>query len=95
MFDGKSINTFYIFFNRSRNIRVNRSVRALSSNLLLTGDILVVCGSARSKGVVNMRGYDGKLADFALKKYVCYRLQFELVLIKLQSYSVFQIIRIY
>ena len=27
-------------------------------------------GSAQSQGVVNMRGHDSKLADFALKKYV-------------------------
>jgi hypothetical protein len=70
VFDGKSINHFYIFFSRGRNIRVNRAVKALSSDLLWTGDILIVRGSARSEGVVNMRGDDSKLADFALKKYV-------------------------
>jgi len=70
VFDGKSINHFYIFFGRGRNIRVNRAVKALSRDLSWTGDILIVRGSARSQGVVNMRGQDGKLTDFALKKYV-------------------------
>ena len=60
VFDGKSINHFYIFFSRGRNIRVNRAVKALSSDLLWTGDILIVRGSARSEGVVNMRGHDSK-----------------------------------
>jgi hypothetical protein len=70
IFDGKSINHFYIFSSRGRNIRVNRSVKALSNDLIWTGDILIVRGSVRSEGVVNMRGDDRKLADFALKKYV-------------------------
>jgi len=70
VFDGKSINYFYIFFSRGRNIRVNRAVKALSSDFSWTGDILIVRGSARFEGVVNMRGDDRKLADFALKKYV-------------------------
>lgn len=43
-------------------------MKALSSDLSWTGDILIVRGSARSEGVVNMRGDDSKLADFALKK---------------------------
>ena len=70
VFDGKSINYFYIFFSRGRNIRVNRPVKTLSNNFSWTGDILILRGSARSQGVVNMRGHDSKLADFALKKYV-------------------------
>jgi hypothetical protein len=69
VFDGKSTNYFYIFFSKGRNIRVNRAVKALSSDLSWTGDILVVRGSARSEGIVNMRGHDRQLADFALKKY--------------------------
>jgi len=68
--DGKTTNFFYIFFTRGRNIRVNRAVKTLSSNLIWTGDILIMRGSARSQGVVNMRGHDGKLADFALKKVI-------------------------
>ena len=70
VFDGKSINYFYIFLTRSRNIHVNQPVKSLSNNFLWTGDILILRGSARSQGVVNMRGQDSKLADFALKKYV-------------------------
>ena len=68
MFDGKSMNQFYIFFSQGHNICVNQAVKALSSDLLWTGDILIVRGSAQSQGVVNMRGRDSKLADFALKK---------------------------
>jgi len=70
VFNGKSINHFYIFFGQGRNIRVNRAVKALSSDLSWTGDILIVRGSAQSQGVVNMHGHDRKLTDFALKKYV-------------------------
>src|SRR5271168_1601309 len=70
MFDGKSINHFYIFFTHGRNIHVNRPVKTLSNNFLWTGDILIMCGSARSQGVVNMRGQDAKLVDFALRKYL-------------------------
>jgi hypothetical protein len=70
VFDGKSINYFYIFFSRGRNIRVNRPVKTLSNRFSWTGDILILRGSARSQGVVNMRGQDAKLADFAIKKYV-------------------------
>ena len=87
VFDGKSINPFHIFFNRGRNIRVNRAVKALSSHSSWTGDILIMRGSARSQGVVNMRGHDRKLADFALKKYVFSASIFELVLIGFQGYS--------
>ena len=68
IFDGKSINYFNIFFSRGHKIRVNRAVKALSSDLSWTGDILIMRSSARSEGVVNMRGDDSKLADFALKK---------------------------
>lgn len=79
VFDGKSINQFYIFFSQGHNIRVNRAVKALSSDLSWNGDILIVRGSARSQGVVNMRGHDRKLADFALKKYVfCFNLSEDL-----------------
>ena len=70
VFDGKSMNYFYVFFSGGHNIRVNHAVKVLSSDLSWTGDILVVRGSARSQGIVNMRGHDRKLADFALKKYV-------------------------
>ncbi|KAF8802349.1 hypothetical protein BYT27DRAFT_7261130 [Phlegmacium glaucopus] len=70
VFDGKSINRFYIFFGWGHNIRLNRAVKMLSSNLSWTGDILILRGSARSEGVVNMRGHDRKLADFALKKAI-------------------------
>ena len=70
VFDGKSMNYFYIFFGKRCNICVNHAVKALSSDLSWTGDILVVHGSAQSQGIVNMHGHDRKLADFALKKYV-------------------------
>jgi hypothetical protein len=95
VFDGKSINYFYIFFSRGRNIRVNRAVKALSSDLSWTGDILIVRGSARSEGVVNMRGDDRKLADFALKKYVFLVQFWDFFLIGLQGHSTFWIVNIY
>ena len=85
VFDGKSINYFYIFFSRGRNIRVNHAVKTLSNDLW-TGDILIMRGSARSQGVVNMRGHDSKLADFALKKYV-FLFQISLVLIRFRVIS--------
>ena len=42
VFDGKSLNYFYMFFSRNRNIHLNRGVKALSRDLSWTGDILIV-----------------------------------------------------
>jgi hypothetical protein len=93
VFDGKSINYFYIFFSRGRNIRVNRPVKTLSNRFSWTGDILIpLRGSARSQGVVNMRGQDAKLADFAIKKYVFWS-QFGLVLSNTIQINQFRIVR--
>ena len=70
VFDGKSLNYFYMSFSQNRNICLNRAVKALSRDLSWTSDILIVRVSARSEGVVNMHGDDRKLADFAIKKYI-------------------------
>jgi len=68
IFDGKRMNNFYIFFSPTKSIRVNQAVRSLTMVTYWTGDILIMRGGVRAKGVVNMRGHDAKLADFALKR---------------------------
>lgn len=68
VFDGSRINKFLVFLSRHKSIRINQAVRSLSKGSSWTGDILIMRGGVRAQGVVNMRGYDAKLADFALKK---------------------------
>jgi hypothetical protein len=68
IFDGKKMNNFYIFFSPTKSMRVNQAVRSLTKVTYWTGDILIMRAGVRAKGVVNMRGHDAKLADFALKR---------------------------
>lgn len=61
---------FYIFFKNHRYLPENRTVRAMTSDISWHGDVVIMRGSYRGIGVVNMRQNDAKLADFALKKSV-------------------------
>ena len=48
---------------------MNQTVEALQEGCSWNGDIVILCGAAHSDGVVNMRGNDARLADFALKMF--------------------------
>ncbi|CAA7270445.1 unnamed protein product [Cyclocybe aegerita] len=60
---------FYIFFKNHCHLPTNWTVLGLSGRKIWNGDIVILHASATSDGVVNMRGKDAKLADFALKRY--------------------------
>jgi hypothetical protein len=61
---------FYFFFKNHRYLPENQTVKAMTSDVSWHGDIIIMRGSHRGIGVVNMRQNDAKLADFALKKSV-------------------------
>ena len=66
----KKTHHFYFFFKNHCRLPVNQTVRALQEGEPWNGDIVILCRAARSNRVVNMRGKDAHLADFALWMYV-------------------------
>ncbi len=59
---------FQFFFKNHCHLPINQTVEALKEGRFWNGDIAILRSAAHSDGVVNMRGHDAHLADFALQK---------------------------
>ncbi|KAF9042031.1 hypothetical protein BJ165DRAFT_1529488 [Panaeolus papilionaceus] len=67
--DHRKRHNFYIFFKNHCRLPINESVRKLTG-VEWHGNIVIMRGSAKGNGLVNMRGKDAQLSDFLLKRLV-------------------------
>lgn len=67
--DHRKRHNFYIFFKNHCRLPINESVRKLTG-VEWHGNIVIMRGSAKGNGLVNMRGKDAQLSDFLLKRCV-------------------------
>ena len=58
---------FLFFFKNHSRLPINQTVENLMEGCSLNGDVVILRGAARSDSIVNMRGHDAHLADFALR----------------------------
>ena len=65
---GRRLYRFNVFLKNHCLLPFNPTVSALLPGLLWNGDILVMRVGVAVPGVVNMRGTDAQLADFAVRR---------------------------
>jgi len=65
---GRRLHRFNVFLKNHRLLPFNPTVSALVPGLLWNGDILIMKVGVAVPSIVNMRGPDARLADFAVKR---------------------------
>lgn len=72
--EGDTVHRFRIFYKRHCRLPVNQSTHLVTERALRGDAVVMRIGAKDSQIVVNMRGRDCALSDYAVKRYVMYRL---------------------